>query len=240
MTQGRAGFLPHPAEPQGQGAEWDPQTGVGGCTLVVPGLGVPTGKSCFCTGAPGSDCSRVQDQPLLALCVPWHCFLGGCGVRAVGPGPLMPHGITPGLWPPPGTWKPGWGAEMAQPRWHSPAPAGGAAQQAHSLAGVWVLLVHPRQGGAGVRVLLLHPGQGGLRAGIGTGRCGGGLGAAGTGEGLTFSVCWRGGISRAGSGSATSSSQPRWAPRPTLAFWSPAETFCGEVMAEIPCLRPGS
>lgn len=86
--------------------------------------------------------------------------------------------------------------------------------------GEWVLLVQPREGALGgcVKVAALGDAELGRRQLV-------------LGRGKVFGVCWRGGIYRAGSGVASSSQL-------TLTFQSPAETFCGEVMAEMGDLIP--
>lgn len=117
------GWLPPPPSRR---AEWDPQTGAGGCTLVVPSLGVPHRQKLFLHGSSKRQLLKGAGSALAGIaCAPALLFWGGYGVQAVGPGPLMPHGITPGLWAPPGTWKAGWGAEMTQLGWHSPASSRG-------------------------------------------------------------------------------------------------------------------
>lgn len=129
MTWGRAGFLPHPAA----GQSGTPRLGwVGGWVHPSgpqPGGG-PHRQKLFLHGRSKRQLLKGAGSTLAGIaCAPALLFGGGCGVQASGPGPLMPHGITPGLWAPPGTWKPGWGAEMTQLGWHSPASsAGGAAR----------------------------------------------------------------------------------------------------------------
>lgn len=211
MTWGRAGFLPHPAA----GQSGTPRLGwVGGWVHPSgpqPGGG-PHRQKLFLHGRSKRQLLKGAGSTLAGIaCAPALLFGGGCGVQASGPGPLMPHGITPGLWAPPGTWKPGWGAEMTQLGWHSPASSGGGG-----------CTVSP-QPGWGVGVPAAPRAGGGLRAGISTRRCRVGLGAAGAGGwDLTFAVCWRGGISHAGSGSVASSSPAAMGTAADLDFLEPS------------------